>query len=74
MNCDTIGTEVKSVGKKETELGRPPMKPADVRNRRVTATLTEKEEGAVVKAAQAEGKTASTWAREVILAALKANR
>jgi hypothetical protein len=62
------------VGKKETELGRPPMKAADVRNRRVTATLTKAEEDAVVKAAQSEGKTASTWAREVILAALKANR
>ena len=62
------------MGKKEAELGRPPMKAADVRNRRVTATLTKAEEDAVVKAAQAEGKTASTWARDVILAALKANR
>ena len=62
------------MAQREGELGRPPMKAADVRNRRVTATLTEKEEGAVVKAAQAEGKTASTWARDAILAALKANR
>ena len=59
------------MAKKEPELGRPPLKPADVRNRRVTATLTEAEEQAVLKAAKSQGKTASTWAREVILKAAR---
>jgi len=47
------------------------MKPADVRNRRVTATLTEAEEDDVLKAAKSQGKTASTWARDVILKAAR---
>jgi hypothetical protein len=59
------------VAKKESVFGRKPIDPDDVRNDRVTATLTKDEKERVKKVAARAGKSASDWARDVILAALK---
>ena len=61
-----------SLAKKPVARGRKPIDPDEVRNDRITATLTRDEKEDVKRVARSVGRSASDWAREVILAALKA--
>jgi hypothetical protein len=49
--------------------GRPKMKPREVRGVVFSTCLTKAERQAVKAAAARAGKTASTWARDVLLTA-----
>jgi predicted DNA binding CopG/RHH family protein len=48
--------------------GRPPVKPEDRRGEYITVRLSQAELEQIEQAAQKDGKGATTWAREVLLA------
>lgn len=59
---------------KKRGRGRPPLDPADRRDRLIYIRVTEAEEAAIQRAAEAAEESVSDWGRSALLRAVKRTR